>query len=45
MFKDGDFTEEEPSKYVDMDMGLGADLPDGDLDLNDPEVRSAFGLD
>ena len=45
MFKDGDFTEEELSKYVDMDMGLGADLPDGDLDLNDPEVRSAFGLD
>lgn len=51
MFKDGDFTEEELSKYMDMDMGPGsgmddgADLPDGDLDLNDPEVRSAFGLD
>lgn len=46
MFKDGDFTDEELSKYMDMDMGMGmdADLPDG-IDLNDPETRSAFGLD
>lgn len=51
MFKDGDFSEEELSKYMDMDMGMGtgldldADLPDGDIDLSDPSVRSAFGLD
>eukprot|EP00752_Nemacystus_decipiens_P003531 g3257.t1 len=49
MFKDGDFSEEELSKYMDMDMGLGmdldADLPGGELDLSDPEVRSAFGLE
>ncbi|CAM9596991.1 unnamed protein product [Hapterophycus canaliculatus] len=46
MFKDGDFTDEELSKYMDMDMGMGldADLPDG-IDLDDPATRSAFGLD
>ncbi|CAN0420090.1 unnamed protein product [Pylaiella littoralis] len=47
MFKDGDFSEEELSKYMDMDMGMGmdADLPGGDIDLSDPAVRSAFGLE
>lgn len=51
MFKDGDFSEEELSKYMDMDMGmdmgvdLDADLPDGGIDLSDPAVRSAFGLE
>lgn len=47
MFKDGDFTEEELSKYMDMDMGMGVDgdLPDGEIDLSDPAVRAAFGLE
>lgn len=49
MFKDGDFTEEELSKYMNMDMGMGmdmdADLPSGEIDLKDPAVRAAFGLD
>ncbi|CAN0056793.1 unnamed protein product [Ectocarpus fasciculatus] len=52
MFKEGDFSEEELSKYMDMDMGMGMgglalddDLPGGDIDLDDPATRSAFGLD
>lgn len=48
MFKDGDFTEEELSQYMDMDMGMGvdtSDLPDGEIDLSDPQVRAAFGLE
>lgn len=54
MFKEGDFSDEELSKYMDMgmDMGMGMgglalddDLPGGDIDLDDPSVRSAFGLD
>lgn len=49
MFKDGDFTEEELSKYMGMGMDMGvdmdADLPSGEIDLNDPDVRSAFGLE
>lgn len=47
MFKDGDFTEEELSKYMDMGLGMDmdADLPGGEIDLSDPEVRSAFGLE
>lgn len=49
MFKDGDFTEEELSQYMDMDMGIGmdldADLPGGEIDLSDPAVRAAFGLE
>ena len=47
MFKDGDFTEEELSKYMDMGLGMDmdADLPGGEIDLSDPEVRAAFGLE
>lgn len=41
MFKDGDFTEEELSRYTG---GITpADL--ADIELDDPAVRAAFDLD
>lgn len=44
MFKDGDFSDEELSKYAAATMGAGAGgMPD--IDIDDPAVRAAFGLD
>lgn len=50
IFKEGGFTQEEVSKQSssvlvdDDDTGDGEEL-DLDLDVNDPAVREAFGLD
>lgn len=44
MFKDSDFSDEELSKYAAATMEAGAGgMPD--IDINDPAVRAAFGLD
>lgn len=47
MFKDSDFSEEDLSKYAAevMSAGMGSVPPGADVDLTDPAVRVAFGLD
>lgn len=46
MFKDGDFSEEELSKYAASVMSADSDgAPGSGIDIDDADVRAAFGLD
>ena len=45
MFKDGDFSEEELSKYASSILAENDGAPGSGIDIDDADVRAAFGLD